>query len=121
MASSKFSPDRLAAAQRYLMAFVERHRDPANTKDHGYTAAAAALDVSQPTITNALGPMGSFGPKLLEALARVDNVSFDVILGWEPVVVLGAESEDDAANNREKLEAVRERRRAAKAMALTKA
>ena len=121
MASSKFSPDRLAAAQCYLRAFVERHRDPANTKDHGFTAAAAALDVSQPTITNALGPMGSFGPKLLEALARVDNVSFDEILGWEPVDVLGAEPEETAANNRDKLEAAREKRRAAKTKTLTKA
>lgn len=121
MASSKFSPARLAAAQRYLTAFVERHRDPANTKDLGYTAAAAALDVSQPTITNALGPMSSFGPKLLESLARVDNVSFDEILGWEPVEVLGAGPEEDAANNRKKLDAARGARRAAKARALAKA
>lgn len=116
MASSKFSPDRLAAAQRYLTAFVERHRDPANTKDMGYTAAAVALDVSQPTITNALGPMGSFGPKLLEALARVDNVSFDKILGWEPIEVIGdAPAEGLPTQNRDELSKMREKKKAQKA------
>lgn len=88
--SSKFSPERLATAQRYLTAFVERYQSSTKANDRGYTAAAAALDVSQPTITNALGPMGSFGPKLLEALARVDRVSFDKILDWDPVRVAGS-------------------------------
>lgn len=83
--SSKFSPARLSAAQRYLTAFVARHRpEGSKPNDQGFTVAAQILDVSQPTITNALGPVGSFGPKLLEALARVDRVSFDLILDWDP-------------------------------------
>lgn len=79
------SPQLAEAARAYLASFVRRF-------DGNATAAAKALGVSQPTVTNILNGRNVIGFPVLEALAAHERVPFDVILGraapTEPVVEL---------------------------------
>lgn len=68
------SPKLAEAARAYLLAFVQRF-------DGNATAAAKALGVAQPTVTNMLNGKTAIGFPLLEALADHDGVTFDVVLG----------------------------------------
>lgn len=76
MGSHSFSPERHAAARAYLQALVDRLEGTQTGKNRGITRASELLGVSQPTITNALGTDGTVGPKLLEALAKLEGGSF---------------------------------------------